>query len=44
MTIYSLMGERRKEKIRECIETWRRSPGKSRAQMATKELRAQGVA
>ena len=28
MTLYSLMGNRRKEKIRECVSAWKSSPGK----------------
>jgi hypothetical protein len=30
MTLYSLMGQRRKAKIRECIAYWKTRPGKGR--------------
>jgi hypothetical protein len=32
MTIYTLMGERRQQKIRECLAVWRASPGRTRNQ------------
>lgn len=34
MTIYSLMGERRKQKIEKCLSTWKASPGRTKVQRA----------
>lgn len=38
MTIYKLMGERRQQKIRDCLDVWKRSPGRTNLQRATARL------
>jgi hypothetical protein len=37
MTLYSLMGERRKEKIREVLARWRATPGYPRAVLSAQK-------
>lgn len=39
MTIYKFMGDRRQAKIRNCLDAWRRSPGKTKLQRETAQAR-----
>jgi len=38
MTVYRFMGERRQQKIKDCLLAWRRSPGRTNLQRATARL------
>lgn len=43
MTIYQFMGERRQEKIRECIRVWKEAPGRTNKERATLSMRNEAV-